>query len=490
MTGGVVGWFIIRPVNAVLGWFFRGFNAASTGSPAVYGWSVGKLLRVSVVVLLVYGGLLVLTYCVFTAPTGFIPQQDQGRLIVSIQLPDSASLERTEAGGDQVEKIATRTPGVAHTVAIVGHVVPVAGQQLRTSPRCSSCSDPFDERQTPELTRHGHHGQAAQGVGAAGPGAAVMVVRGVADAGPGRRRRLQVHGRGPRRAGAARPCRPRPTAWSAKLQENAGAATASPPSSAPTRRSSSWTSTATKAASLGVSLDDVNQTLDMFLGSLYVNSFNEFGRHWQVTVQADERVTAIASRTSTCSQVRNNRARWCRWARWSAPREIGGPIAVTRYNLYTVRGGQRQHAARATAPATPSTPSTTTADETLPLSMKTDWTELMFLQIRAGNTGMYVFALAVLCVFLALSALYESWSLPLAVILVVPLCLLCSLAGVLLHGPRREHLRADRPGGAGGAGLQERHPDRRVRQAACTCEGQIALRRPRRRPRGCGCGRS
>ena len=97
--------------------------------------------------------------------------------------------------------------------------------------------------------------------------------------------------------------------------------------------------------------------------------------------------------------------------------------------------------------------------------MKTEWTELMFMQIRAGNTAIYVFVLAVVCVFLALSALYESWTLPLAVILVVPLCLLCSLAGVLVHGPRRQHLRADRPGRAGRPGVQERHPHCGVRQA-------------------------
>ena len=116
------------------------------------------------------------------------------------------------------------------------------------------------------------------------------------------------------------------------------------------------------------------------------------------------------------------------------------------------------------------------AGETLPLSMKTDWTELMFLQIRAGNTAIYVFLLSVLSVFLALSALYESWSLPLAVILVVPLCLLCSVVRRAVHGPGRQHLRADRPGGAGRPGVQERHPDRRVRQAVAP-RGPTAFRR-------------
>ena len=99
----------------------------------------------------------------------------------------------------------------------------------------------------------------------------------------------------------------------------------------------------------------------------------------------------------------------------------------------------------------------------------------MFMQIRAGNTAMYVFALAVVFVFLALAALYESWSLPLAVILVVPLCLLCSVAGVLLCRHGRQHLRADWPGGAGRPGVQERHPDCRVRPAAAP-RGQAAAR--------------
>ena len=139
-------------------------------------------------------------------------------------------------------------------------------------------------------------------------------------------------------------------------------------------------------------------------------------------------------------------------------------MSVTRYNLYTaaavtgnvpagreLRGGHRRRGPR-------------WPRETLPRAMTTEWTELMFLQIRAGNTAIYVFLLAVVFVFLALAALYESWALPLAVILVVPLCLLCSVGGVLLTRQVGGHLRADRAGGAGRAGVQERHPDRRVRR--------------------------
>ncbi len=219
-----------------------------------------------------------------------------------------------------------------------------------------------------------------------------------------------------------------------------------------------------KVFSLGCSLDDVNQTLDMQLGSVYVNSYNAFGRHWQVTVQADDQFRDRESDIGLFA-VRNNQNQMVQLGTLTAPRLIGGPISITRYNLYAsaavtgnVQGGYSTGDTIHDVDAT--------AAQKLPLSMRADWTELMFLQVRAGNSGMYIFALAVLFVFLALSALYESWALPAAVILVVPLCLLCSLAGVLVHRAGREHLRADRAGGAGGAGLQECDLDRRIRQAA------------------------
>ena len=184
-----------------------------------------------------------------------------------------------------------------------------------------------------------------------------------------------------------------------------------------------------KVAALGVSLDDVNQTLDMLMGSLYVNSFNAFGRHWQVTVQAEgnyrNRIEAIKM-----FQVRNTSGRMVLLGTLVHPREIVGPIAVPRYNLYSaasVSGNINTGTSTGEAIQTIDR----IAAQSLPLSMNADWTELMFLQKRVGDTSLYVFFLAIVSVFLALSALYESWSLPLAVILVVPLCLFCSVAGVL-----------------------------------------------------------
>ena len=243
----------------------------------------------------------------------------------------------------------------------------------------------------------------------------------------------------------------------------------------------------TKAESLGVSVDDANQTLDIFMGSLYVNSFNEFGRHWQVTLQADgdyrNRIEDL-----NLFQVRNSLGQMVQMGTLIHPVAIGGPIAVPRYNLYTSAAVQGNIATGfSTGDAINAID--TIADETLPLSMKIDWTELMFMQKRAGNTAFYVFLLSVLCVFLALSALYESWWLPAAVILVVPLCLLCSVTGVPRDGPRRQHLRADRPGRARRAGLQECHPRRRIRQAVAP-RGPDASRRRPKRPPACGCGRS
>src|SRR5262249_8695705 len=159
-------------------------------------------------------------------------------------------------------------------------------------------------------------------------------------------------------------------------------------------------------------------------GSLYVTNFNEFGRFWQVQIQAEGRYRSRVEDINLL-QVRNKWGGMVQLGALVTPREVGGPVNVTRYNLYTAATVTRNVA-----------PGFSTGDairqidqlsrQTLPITMQTEWTEIMFMQIRAGDTAMYVFALAVVCVFLALAALYESWSLPLAVILVVPMCLLCS----------------------------------------------------------------
>jgi multidrug efflux pump len=193
-----------------------------------------------------------------------------------------------------------------------------------------------------------------------------------------------------------------------------------------------------KVASLGVSFDDVNQAAQIYLGSLNVNFFNAYGRYWQVTLQADLQYRSRVEDVNLL-QVRNQQGQMVPLGTLVNVEEMTGPIFVRRYNLHAAApiGG-------AIVPGVSSGEVIQAIDdiaqESLPGSMQPEWTELMFMQIKEGSTTGIVFALAVACVFLALAALYESWTLPLAVILVVPLCVLCSIAGVLF---RNNVLRQD-----------------------------------------------
>jgi multidrug efflux pump len=188
----------------------------------------------------------------------------------------------------------------------------------------------------------------------------------------------------------------------------------------------------TKCMALGVSVSDVFNTLQVYLGSYYANNFNEFGRTWQVNVQADQNFRNLVPDIRRL-QVRNNQGQMVRLGTFLDVRDTVGPVMVMRYNMYS--------ATAITGNASPGTSSGQAidlvqeiADTELPRAMVSEWTELTYLQLQAGNVALFVFFLAVLFVFLVLAAQYESWSLPLAVILVVPMCLLCSVTGVMLGG--------------------------------------------------------
>jgi multidrug efflux pump len=437
VVGGAIGWLVIEPVNRVLGWLFRKFNHYFDRMSSGYAFAVGGLLRVCIVVLVVYGGLLALTYVVFQrAPTGFIPQQDQGRLIANIQLPDSASLERTQAVVAKIQKIARGDcddrehypgiPGIAHTVAFAGSSFLLQANSSNFASMFIVLA-PFDKRQKPELRDTAIMNNFNKACAEQVPEAQFTVLGASAIPGLGTAGgfKFVVEDRGDLGLVALQQ---QTDGLIRKLQKVPGL------SRVTTQFRSKMPQLflgidRDKATSLGVSVNDVNQTLDMFMGSLYVNSFNDFGRHWQVTVQADgnyrNRVEDL-----NLFQVRNIFGRMVLLGTLVHPREIAGPIAVPRYNLYaaaSVSGNIKTGFSTGDAIKTIDE----IASKTLPISMKADWTELMFLQKRVGDTSIYVFFLAIVSVFLALSALYESWALPLAVILVVPLCLLCSAAGVL-----------------------------------------------------------
>lgn len=413
-----------------LGWLFRGFNSTFDASTAAYAWAVGRLLQVSLVVLIGYGGLLALTYLAFNvAPTGFVPDQDQGRIIVNVQLPDATSLQRTQEIVDRIDQIAHATPGVAHTISISGMSFVLSANSSNFA-SMFIVLEPFEKRRSPELQDTAIMARLRQAWATEIKDAQVMAfgappIPGLSVAGGFK---LLVEDRG---GLGLKSLQQQSENLIRKLQQHPSLIGVSTQFRSNTPQLY-MDIDREKAMSLGIPVEDVNQTLSMFLGSLYVNSFNRFGRHWQVTIQADGRFRSSTDQLGLF-KVRNKSGQMVPLSTLINLREIGGPVFVTRYNLSTaapVTGALRPGISTGEAIAA----TEQLAKETLPLSMKTEWTELMFMQIRAGNTAIYVFLLAILCVFLALAALYESWSLPLAVILVVPLCLLCSIAGVLLAG--------------------------------------------------------
>ena len=244
----------------------------------------------------------------------------------------------------------------------------------------------------------------------------------------------------------------------------------------------------TKAKSQGIAVTDVFETMQAYLGSLYVNDFNRFGRTFQVTVQADAKHRLTPEAVGTL-QTRNAQGAMVPLSSVLTVKATNGPDRVTRYNGYPaaeVNGGP--------SPGTSSNQALAAIDaiaaRELPPGMKYEWTDLTYQQILAGNTALFVFPLCVLLVFLVLAAQYESWSLPLSVILIVPMCLLGGDCRRVARRQRQQHLHADRPIRAGRPVVQERDFDRRVRQ------GQAGTRAPRSgqprcsRPAACGCARS
>jgi multidrug efflux pump len=185
-----------------------------------------------------------------------------------------------------------------------------------------------------------------------------------------------------------------------------------------------------QAKDRGVSIDDIRTTLESTVGPYYINDFNRFGRTWQVNVQARD-VFRQSVEDIRLLEVRNNRGERVPLADFASVRYVSGPVLIMRYNMYP-SAAVHADAAPGTSSGQAITQLGEVAEEQLPQTMRTEWTELAFLQLQTGNTAMWVFVLAVVLVFLVLAAQYESWSLPLAVILVVPMCLLCAVTGVVL----------------------------------------------------------
>jgi multidrug efflux pump len=387
------------------------------------------VLRLSVVVLIIYAALLSLTGWLFDRyPVGFIPKQDQGWLLVNIQLPDSASVQRARSVLLQMDQIARATPGVAHTAG-------VAGLSLLLTTNSSNFAsmfiilDPFDKREKHKLTADVIMARLREEYAREIKDATFSIfgappVPGIGVAGGFK---LMVEDRGS--LGPAALAR-YTDALADKAREHPHLIIAPPFFRADTPQLY-MDIDRTKTESLGVPLSDLNTALQVFLGSVYVNNFNAFGRSWQVNIQADGSFRNHV-RGLNQFQVRNISGQMVPIGTLIRMRDDSGPVMITRYNLRPsapVMGGALPGMSSGQAIAFMED----LAGKTLPRSMATEWTELTFMQIKAGNTAIYIFASAVVFVFLVLAAQYESWALPLAVILVVPLCLLCSLVGVALR---------------------------------------------------------
>jgi multidrug efflux pump len=436
VAGGLFGWIVIRPLNWVLGHFFWGFNWVFNGATRAYGKTVGWCLRLSAIVLLVYVGLVGLTGFGFTrVPAGFIPTQDKGRLVVNVQLPDSASMERTVEVMDKIEKIAMDTPGVAHTISNRGRsfvlnaissnlgstFLPLKPFHERRDPRLSADAIAAELRQrfrrdVPEARVNVFGAPAVDGLGTAGGFKLMLEAAGEVnfDALQAQADALAAEGnRQPGLVGLFSGFRARTPQLYVDVDR-------------------------TKVKTMGVQLTDVFDVLQAYLGSYYVNDFNRFGRTWQVNVQAE---ASYRTDPETVKQlkVRNADGDMVPLGAMVEVRDSTGPVQITRYNLFP-----------AAAISGAAAPGVSTGDilatmeklaQKLPRNMNTEWTELSYLQKQSSQIEQFrdlqqnpfsAFALGVVLVFFVLAGLYESWSLPLAVILVVPMCLLNALAGIAL----------------------------------------------------------
>jgi multidrug efflux pump len=422
----VLGLLVGRPLNALLGWSFRQFNRSFDFSTGIYTRLVSGLLRVSVVVLVLYGGLLAATYWGFTrTPTGFIPAQDKGYLLVNVQLPDASSVLRTEDVVEHIENVARKTPGVKHTVAMSGQSIllnanaPNFGAlylmlddfEHRTKPGLSADAIAAKlqarfNKEVPEAIVNIFGAPPVEGLGTAG-GFRIIIQ----DRGDNGLPALQQRADAAVKAGARDP----------RLQ---GVFTSF-------RADTPWVELVIdreQAKDRGVSIDDVRTTLESTLGPYYINDFNRFGRTWQVNVQAADDFRKGVEAVQQL-KVRNNQGGMVPLGDFVSVRSISGPVMVMRYNMYP-SAPVHADAGPGTSSGQAITRLEAAAKKGLPRTMRAEWTELALLQLQTGNTAMWVFLLAVVLVFLVLAAQYESWSLPLAVILVVPMCLLCAIAGV------------------------------------------------------------
>ena len=416
---------LARGMDWLLGGFFKRFNRVFDRASHGYQGGVQGTLKHKSLTMGAYLALCVAAFFVFKmVPAGFVPSQDKQYLVGFAQLPDAASLDRTDSVIRRMTEIAQSVPGVKESVAFPGLSIngftnaPNAGIVFYTL-------DDFDKRKSPELSGNAIAAEVNKRLGAI-QDAFIMVFPPPAVNGMGAIGgfKLFVEDRG--NVGYDQLYQAVMALQMKAWQNPALAGVFSsyqinvPQLFADVDR--------TKAKQLGVPLASIYDTLQINLGSLYVNDFNRFGRTFQVVAQAD---APFRNNVEAISQlkVRSNSGDMVPLSSLVKVSDSYGPDRVQRYNAYVsadINGGAAPGVSSGQAQAIMAQ----LAAETLPKGVSYEWTDLTYQEILAGNTMVYVFPLCVLLVFLVLAAQYESWTLPLAVILIVPMSMLCALLGV------------------------------------------------------------
>lgn len=425
LLGGAARDPLSRLTDALLGWCFAGFNLAFRAFRDGYLFLLERVLRLAGIILVLYLGLMGLNLALFkTVPSGFIPEQDQGYLILFARLPDAASLDRTDQVVKQISHTVLATEGIAHLVAYAGWSLLTGAKQPNAATLFTRLK-PFGERTglpasaiAAELRRQCDRIEGAE--------VAVFMpppVRGMSRVGGFK---LEVQDR----AGLG------PEALRQVTEDLIAAANLQPGLEGVFTTFSTTVPQLyleidrTRVKAMDVPLRDVFDTLQIYLGSLYVNDFNLFGRTYQVLAQADAPFRMYPGDILKL-KTRNRTGEMVPLGSLLEVRERQGPEVLTRYNLYLaaeVNGS--------TLPGTSSGQAIARMEQvartTLPAGFGFEWTELSLQEVLAGNIAWLVFPLSVVFVFLVLAAQYESWALPLSVILIAPLCLTTAMTGVWL----------------------------------------------------------
>ena len=413
------------------GWetFSGGFNRGFDRLSDFYAGAAGFVIRHSGAMLLVYLVLIGSAgWLLATTPQGFIPAQDRGYVIVSAQLPGAASLARTTDIVRQIERIALDTPGIVRVAAFAG----LSGATRTQASNAAALFPVFEEpnvRLKKGLTAAAITGELRKRL-ASIEGAFIIVipppaVPGIGTGGGFAMRIQDRQGRGPELLAAAT------DELVAAARKAPGLTSVFSPFTANTPQVFVDIDRI-KAQKLGVPIQGITDAIETYFGSAYVNDFNILGRTYHVTAQADlpfRKETADLARLRT----RNTAGDMVPLGNVVDFRDIAGPDRVARYNLYPASELQGD-----TTPGTSSATAIDTmkrlAEQTLPSGFSYEWTDLSYQQVTGGNSGLYVFPICVLFVFLVLAAQYGSWSLPFAVILIVPMCLLAATVGVRIMG--------------------------------------------------------